>query len=134
MVNFVGKYLCYGDKESGFCVARIVGEGRVNTPEGPKEVFIVDERICGKVGSVYRIHGKTNFRVEKVNPKTDIFDYEPGMCTMTDEQLFLTMLNGRFEVVEGVTLGLANMMTALAGDGVTELAKKELAKRQVQEA
>jgi len=133
VMNYVGKYVCYGNDEEGFCVAKIIGTGSVNTPDGPKDVFIVDDRICGQVGRFFRIRGRTNLRVERLNLMTDVFNFEPGMGIMTDEQLFLTMLNGRADLADGVPLGLANMLTALKGQEVSAMAKEELEKRQVQE-
>jgi len=131
-MSFVGKYVCWGNAEGGFCFGRIESEAAVNTAKGRKEVFVLVDRLSRSAsGHVARIPYKTTLRKEMIDLANDVFDRKPGFDTMTDEQLFLTMLKGEAEPGDtaGMPMGLANMVTA-GGDDLQELAKEELEKRQ----
>ena len=45
----MGKYVCYGLSDGSFTWGRIKAEATVNTPNGPKEVFILTDRMTCRV-------------------------------------------------------------------------------------
>ena len=47
--SYVGKYVCYGEKDGSFSWGRIKDEGVVNTPNGEREVFILTDRMTCRV-------------------------------------------------------------------------------------
>jgi hypothetical protein len=67
MMNFIGKYICYGHSHGGFCLGKIESESRVNTVDGFKEVFIVTNMVIGPIpiGSKRAIVHKSAIDLEK---------------------------------------------------------------------
>lgn len=129
--SYVGKYVCYGNKEGLFCWGKIEAEGIVNTAKGLRGVFILVDRMSGPHnGSVTRIQGRTTIRKEMLDLEHDIFDKEAGLEDLTDDQLFLLVLSGEIDgELHGAHRGLVNMIQAKAGSGLEEIAKAELNRR-----
>ena len=46
---YINKYICYGEEDGSFSWGRIKDEGVVNTPLGPKEVFVLTDRMTCRV-------------------------------------------------------------------------------------
>jgi len=153
VISCVGKYVCYGRGDGKFCFGRIVAQTRVNSTDGERDAFVLEDRLCGPHGerpadgeahkrdprmvpNVTKVGGRTLLRMDKIDLGKDVFERRPGMETLTDEQLFLAVLKGELdgEDADGVPLGVANMLAAQKGEGFEEMAKAEMRKRTGQKA
>lgn len=152
MGEYDGKYVCYGSAEGKFCWGRIVGEAKVNTVLGLKEVFILEDRMTGPYGTraasgqkhkknpkmvpnVEKHKGRTILQKDAIDLKKDIVDRDllgEGrlLDEVTDEQLFVMVLSGELQA-EGMNRGLANMIMAQE-NGLEDVLKKEMNKRMGQ--
>lgn len=129
-MNFDGKYVCCGNKEGGFCFARIVGEMIIGTATGKQEAFVVEDRIAKSGdGCISKHIGRSTIRKSVLNLQRDIFDRKQGMGDMSDDQLFMLALAGRADGGDGLHLGVANMIEAEMGKPLEELAKIKLKDR-----
>ena len=99
-----------------FCFGRITGEITVNTMNGEKEAFLGTDRMSGPypVGGCRKHLGTSWIRKDAIDLEHDIFDRDTeGFETLTDEDLFLLMLNvpdGGMDKVKH--LGFRNLMNA----------------------
>ena len=125
--SFIGKFVCFGTAEGLFCWGKIDSEIVVNTAKGKREAFVLVDRLTGPHnGTVAQQHGPTTIRKEMLNLERDIFDRKKGLEDLSDDQLFLLVLNGEFTDMH---LGMKNMMQSEAGKEIEEMAKKTLNKR-----
>ena len=126
-----GKYVCYGDADGKFCWGRIVGEATVNSPFGPKEVFILEDRMTGPHGNgVVHQTGRTTVRKEKLCVETDVVERKMGMEDLNDEELFLVVMSGRLEDSQCVNRGTLNMMKhEMGAEQIMSAAKETLNER-----
>lgn len=134
MSGFVGKYVYYGDKEGGFCFGRIVAEAKVNTADGIKEVFILEDRMsCQAGGKMNVIRGRTTLRKDRIDLEKDVYERKMSIGVLTDEQLFLCMMAGDVDkdvVRDAIGRGVAAMLYREKGEeGLVEGCKREMESR-----
>lgn len=110
-MNFIGKYVCYGNDRGGFCWGKIKAEVRINTPIGERSAFIlVDRMTCQgppyKVSNVQHHNRETIVRKDLLNIERDIVEKEATMASLNEEELFILMMGG--EVTGGNVSGQGN--------------------------
>jgi len=122
MSEFVGKYVCYGNDEGMFCWGKIAAEVKVNTPEGEKGAFILENRMSGP-------HKEGGERIRRWSTPTiirrDFFD------EFTDDDLFLLVVGGLQDdsAIVMKNKGIKNMLLAKAVREFEEIAKRKLKER-----
>ena len=105
--DLIGKYVCYGNEEGGFCWGKIVGETKINMIEGKVAAFIIDDRMTCK-GKGHRVikHDKSTILPRSgINLDTDILNEESLMADFDNEQLFRVAMGD----MSCVGLGVKNM-------------------------
>jgi hypothetical protein len=133
--GFVGKYVCYGNKDGMFCWGRIKAEVEVNTMEGPKEAFILDERMSGPYSAggcrIRKFKGDTVLRKDKINIETDIFDRDVREFDgISNDDLFLLVMDSTAGLERLKSLGQWNMLKSGMGQtGDDNIAAAVLKKR-----
>lgn len=129
--ELVGKHICYGNRDGGFCWGRIKAAVKVNTAKGEQDAFIVsDRKTCtGRTASIQNHDRDTLLLVNMIDLDNDVVDKENLFKEFTDDELFLLIMDG-FDNLSGhgnIGLGLKNMITARQFSG--EIVKDELAGR-----
>jgi hypothetical protein len=129
--ELVGKHICYGNRDGGFCWGRIKAAVKVNTAKGEQDAFIVsDRKTCtGRTASIQNHDRDTLLLVNMIDLDNDVVDKEDLFKEFTDDELFLLIMDG-FDNLSGhgnIGLGLKNMITARQFSG--EIVKDELAGR-----
>lgn len=137
-MSFEGKYVYYGNAEGGFCFGRIESEAKVGSPDNPREVFILVNRMScmGGQGTITTHVGKSILRKDKIDLKKDVYEKMRGLDTLTEEQLFLCMMTGdvdRDVVNDSIGRGVAMMLYREKGEeGFVGACKSELESRMSQ--
>ena len=136
-MDFIGKYVCYGNDVGGFCWGKIKAVVKINTPKGEKPAFVLTERLtCSRppytIGNVNRHDHDTLVRQDLLNLEKDIVDRDANMSQLNDEEMFVIMMGG--EVPDGINTGtnkaFANIIKFRAGSGgLMEDAAAELRRR-----
>lgn len=95
MSGFIGKYVCWGDDVGMFCWGRIKAEVVVNTADGLKEAFILDERMSGGGGRGIQKHNRdTILQKDRINVERDVFDRDvQEFESISNDDLFLLMMD-----------------------------------------
>lgn len=129
----MGKYVCYGNEEGLFCWGRIKAEAEVNTIEGPKAVFILDERMSGPYSAGERIkhhRGDTLLYRDRIDIEKDVFDRDMREFDMlTNEDLFLMALDApEVGLAKVEHAGIRNMLKS-GKHGIADVAAELLKKR-----
>jgi hypothetical protein len=131
----IGKFVCYGDKEGGFCFGRIEDVCVINTQSGEQEAFILTNRITSSQGGVLINHsGRTILRASAIDEK-DIYDEDmikKGIGSLTDDELFLLAMMAKVEDLKiqssSLPLGVINLFKT-EGSNLSEVAKQKLKER-----
>jgi hypothetical protein len=138
MSEFIGKYVCYGNDAGMFCWGRIKAECEINTVEGHKDAFIMDQRMSGPHGSGERIRkykGDTILRKDVINLETDIFDRDVREFNeVTNDDLFLLVMDSEvgLEALKSMkSLGPLNMMMSSQGSSTHESVASNLLKKRL---
>lgn len=134
MSGFIGKYVCYGNDAGMFCWGRIKDEAEVNTVDGPKEVFILDQRMSGPHVGMERIRchkGDTILQKDKIDLEKDVFDRDVREFeAVSNEDLFLIVLNQEAGLKGLKSLGPWNMLkSGMDQRGDFNIASQVLKKR-----
>jgi len=129
--QYVGKHVCYGNHDGGFCWGRIKAAVKINTAKGEKDAFVMaDRKTCTGRTAAIQTHDKdTLLQVSMIDLDNDVVDKEAMFKEFTDDELFLLIMDG-FDNLNGhgnIGLGLKNMITARQFSG--EVVKDELAGR-----
>ena len=119
----VGKYVCYGDENGGFVWGRICRESTINTIDGIKDVFILEDGMnCrGSGEKIRKFQGERILRRDVINSELDIIDKDGSLKDLGDEELFRASLGD----MTALTLGVKNMAEAGASEmkeGVANMA------------
>ena len=120
-MSFVGKYVCYGNGDGGFCWGKISAEVKINTSIGIVDAFIlVDRMTCD--GAPYgknrvRYHAReTLVRCDKLNLETDVV--ERGILEdLSDEDLFLLTMGGKPELKNLKERKMVDIVNSIAETG-----------------
>lgn len=133
-MDIVGKYICTGRSDGGFCIGRVTGVIQVNTVDGLMDAVIVEDRVQRSADRrVVALDRPTILRLDQIDPKKDIFD-ESGQNfkAMSDNDLFLLSL-GSDDVASKIDhLGFSNMAKAGIIDCIADRATREM-KRRIKE-
>lgn len=129
--SVVGKYVCYGNENGGFCWGKIKSETEVNTMKGWAGAYILSERktCMGPPYTANRImsHDKDTILLKQaINPSTDIVESRDMFGELTDDELFVVMMMGR---VDRKVSSLIHTLINHGGDGIIAMVKEELEKR-----
>lgn len=138
-MDFIGKYVCYGNDEGGFCWGKIRSEVRINTPEGEKPAFILVNRMTcqGPPYQTVRIQHhdrETLIRKDLLNLERDIVDKEASLSTLNDDELFVLMMGGEVNGgnVSGQSNAFMNILKVRAGSHDLMDETKEEFKRRLE--
>ena len=134
--KFIGKYVCYGNKDGGFCWGKIKGVCKVNTSKGEVFAFIMTERTT-YMGTPYvfsRIchqSGDTLLQVDKINIEQDIVEKDAMFEDLTSDDLFLLIMEGDVDLsrLGNKGLGIKNLCESSSVD--THIVKQVLEQRLV---
>lgn len=125
--SIVGKYVCYGNEDGGFCWGKIASCTSMNTIKGPMEAFVLEGRMsCREKGGRITRHEKpTLLRADKFDREIDVVDSTGGLGDLDDETLFRASMGD----VGSIRLGLRNMAQAKSEVGVADMAAAVLKDR-----
>jgi len=135
MESYIGKYVCHGNNCGQFCWGHIKDECSVNTVGGPKEAFILDQRMSGPYPGyprIRRFNGDTILRKDQIDLEKDVFtDDVREFKTITDEELFLMVLDAPEDALDKLRhSGMKNMLLGSSDrGGQSEIAAEVLKKR-----
>ena len=135
-MNFVGKYVCYGNGDGGFCWGKISAEVKINSSIGIVDAFIlVDRMTCSGVPygkNSVRHHAKeTLVRCDKLNLETDIVG-RGVLEDLSDEDLFLLTMGGKPELSNFKERGIVNIISSMAETGAAMDAAGDVLKGRLQ--
>jgi hypothetical protein len=138
MSGLVGKYVCWGDEDGMFCWGRIKAEVVINTAEGPKDAFVLDQRMTGPHNipeRIQRYSRDTLLRKDMIDVDMDIFDRDvQEFESVSNDDLFLLMMDAEAELEsmkEQKNLGPLNMLKSLLGQTGGENVAAELLKKRM---
>lgn len=136
MDRFIGKFVCFGNKEGRFCWGKIKSVVKINTMDGIREAFVLTDRMSGPHDNikVVRQAGNTLVRVDQLNLDKDIVDTDDIWKDFSDEELFLILLqNNQDDVLKNdanrMSQGLQNMISSEAFGCASDMAGSVLKKR-----
>jgi hypothetical protein len=97
MNEFVGKYVCYGNKNGQFCWGKIKAEIVIQTIGGLRDAFVLSERMSGPYPSGCRIRKWTTdtvLRKDQIDLEHDVFDRDVReFQNVTNDELFLLVMD-----------------------------------------
>jgi len=167
--SYVGKYVVYDQMDGGACWGRIKAEVFINTMDGEKAAFILEDRYVryaattdrkrfrrffpdmndptisrpmemGSDGNLragdVKLHiervysGDSLLRLDMIDVEKDIVDMEGMLDLVSTETLFLAVMAGREQRVDGkdaLEIGIRYLLKS--SDEFDEAAKKELKRR-----
>ena len=132
--KYVGKYVCYGNEDGGFCWGKIKSIGRVLTTKGEKDVLILTDRITcsGKpyaASNILHHDGDTILQLDKISPDRDIIDKSREQLAdcLSDDELFILVMNGELMPRNDIPTGIMNMLES-SGVEMKEVLRKRLEK------
>ena len=137
MSGFIGKYVCWGDDVGMFCWGRIKAEVVVNTADGLKEAFILDERMSGGGGRGIQKHNRdTILQKDRINVERDVFDRDvQEFESISNDDLFLLMRDsdvGVESMKDRKSLGPWNMLKSLQGRHGRENVAADLLRKRME--
>ena len=139
MSGFIGKYVCWGDENGMFCWGRIKAEIVMNTAKGPKDAFVLDQRMTGPHNILERIQRysrDTLLQKDMIDVERDIFDRDvQEFESVSNDDLFLLMMDaeaGLESIKEQRRLGPWNMLRSLQGRPGKENVAAELLRKRME--
>lgn len=136
-MDYIGKYVCYGNLEGGFCWGKIKAVVKVNSPKGERQAFVLTDRMtCLRppytAGNVKHHDHDTLVRFDVLNLERDVIERDACMSQLNDEEMFVVMMGG--DVPDGMNTGqnkaFANIMKFRSGSSsLMEDAAVELRRR-----
>ena len=134
LTEYIGKHVCYGNENGGFCWGKIKSVVRVNTPQGEADVFVLTDRIVcsGKPykGNIRHIDKETTLRLDKIDLKRDIVVKDEVFKDLTDDELFLLMMDGEVNTAGNYGRGVQALIESAVWDSsiVKQALENRLAK------
>jgi hypothetical protein len=136
-MNFIGKYVCYGNDKGGFCWGKIKSEVRINTPEGEKPAFILTDRMTCQsppyeVKRVRHHDKETLVRKDLLNLERDIVEKGASLLNLSEDELFVLMMGGEVNGgnINGQSNAFMNILKFRAGShDLMDETKEELKRR-----
>lgn len=130
--QYIGKYVCYGNSDGGFCWGKIKCIVHVNTQKGLKDAFVLTDRITcpGYPFKNTRRHkGDTLLQIDKISLEQDIVEKDEPFKDFTDDELFLLVMQGEVNLARmgNKGLGIKNLLEFQWWDA--EVVKQVLADR-----
>ena len=132
--QYIGKYVCYGNDDGGFCWGKIKSVVRINTRDGEKDAFIMTDRTTcnGKpytANNVRHHPGNTLLQIDKISLERDIVEKDEMFKDLTDDELFLLVMQGEVDLTRfgNKGLGIRNLCESATFD--TTVVKQVLAER-----
>jgi hypothetical protein len=139
MSGFIGKYVCWGDENGMFCWGRIKAEVVMNTAKGPKDAFVLDQRMTGPHNipeRIQRYYRDTLLQKDMIDVERDIFDRDvQEFESVSNDDLFLLMMDaeaGLEGIKEQRSLGPWNMLKSLQGRPGRENVAAELLRKRME--
>jgi hypothetical protein len=139
MSGFIGKYVCWGDENGMFCWGRIKAEVVMNTAKGPKDAFVLDQRMTGPHNipeRIQRYYRDTLLQKDMIDVERDIFDRDvQEFESVSNDDLFLLMMDaeaGLESIKEQKSLGPWNMLRSLQGRPGKENVAAELLRKRME--
>jgi len=139
MSGFIGKYVCWGDENGMFCWGRIKAEVVMNTAKGPKDAFVLDQRMTGPHNipeRIQRYSRDTLLQKDMIDVERDIFDRDvQEFESVSNDDLFLLMMDaeaGLESMKEQKSLGPWNMLKSLQGRPGRENVAAELLRKRME--
>lgn len=133
LTEYIGKYVCYGNENGGFCWGKIKSVIRINTAKGEADVFVLTDRIVcsGKPyqGNISHIDKETILRLDKIDLKRDIVVKEEVFKDLTDDELFLMMMDGEVNTAGNLGRGVQALVESAVWD--SSIVKQALEDRLV---
>lgn len=119
--QYIGKYVCYGDDDGGFCFGKIKGVIQINTQKGKRDAFVMTDRTTcpGKPYKNIRHHPKdTGLLIENISLDRDIVDKDEVFKDLTDDELFLLIMQGEVNLdrLGNKGLGIKNLCESAGCD------------------
>ena len=128
--KFVGKYVCYGNKDGGFCFGKIKNVVKVNMVNGVKPCFVLTERMSSFNGkAVIKHDNDTLLCVSSIDLTRDVIEKNGAdLEKLTNDELFLIIMCADIGEIDGLNRGIANLIKS-KGEVAVESAKKTLSER-----
>jgi hypothetical protein len=119
--QYVGKYVCYGNSDGGFCWGKIKSAVQINSQKGFKDAFVLTDRItCPGLPykNMRRHSGDTLLQIDKISLEQDIVEKDEPFKDLTDDELFLLVMRGEVNLARlgNKGLGIKNLLESTSWD------------------